>query len=149
MQVQHDQEIDWLELNQKGTHLLFRDHSCRLHLYDIAAGTRKQLLLYVGYVQWVPDSDVIVVCFIAPLPLEETWKNLQRAHAAHEQCLGWTLVQQEIHGWKRIACLALISGFSRPFFCHVQNSRCTSRWYSWAHRACRSPTVFKTELLLG
>jgi hypothetical protein len=64
VQVQHDQEIDWLELNQKGSHLLFRDRKCRLHLYDIAAGARKQLLQYVGYVQWVPDSDVIVVCLL-------------------------------------------------------------------------------------
>ena len=57
----HDCAVDWLELNMKGTHLLFRDRAARLHLYNVATGERKQLLQFVGYVQWVPDSDVIVV----------------------------------------------------------------------------------------
>lgn len=60
-QVSHDQEIDWLELNQKGSHLLFRDRRHHLHLFNSATGERTLLLNYVGYVQWVPDSDVIVV----------------------------------------------------------------------------------------
>jgi hypothetical protein len=61
LQITHDEDIDWLELNQKGTHLLFRDRKCHLYLYNMATGERKRLLQYVGYVQWVPDSDVIVV----------------------------------------------------------------------------------------
>lgn len=59
--VSHDSEVDWLELNQKGSHLLFRDRRRHLHLFVCATGERTLLLNYVGYVQWVPDSDVIVV----------------------------------------------------------------------------------------
>eukprot|EP00892_Ulva_mutabilis_P000305 jgi/Ulvmu1/10275/UM060_0077.1 len=59
-QVPHDHSIDWLELNHRGTHLLFRDSKCQLHIYSLATGERQQLLQYVSYVQWVPDSDVIV-----------------------------------------------------------------------------------------
>lgn len=61
LQVPHDHSIDWLELNHRGTHLLFRDSKCQLHIYSLSTGERKQLLQYVSYVQWVPDSDVIVV----------------------------------------------------------------------------------------
>lgn len=61
VQIPHDSDIDWLELNQRGSHLLFRDCKCRLHLWTSASGECKQLLQFVGYVQWVPDSDVIVV----------------------------------------------------------------------------------------
>ena len=53
-----------MELNNRGSHLLFRDSKCQLHLYNLATKERKQLLQYVSYVQWVPDSDVIVVRFL-------------------------------------------------------------------------------------
>lgn len=58
--IAHDYRIDWLELNAKGTHLLFRDKKHRLHLYDIRRQDRTTLLPMCGYVQWVPDSDVVV-----------------------------------------------------------------------------------------
>ncbi|KAJ3395502.1 hypothetical protein HDU92_005616 [Lobulomyces angularis] len=58
--VSHDSKIDWLELSGKGTNLLFRDKRNQLHLYDVAAQTRVTLLSYCTYVQWVPNSDVIV-----------------------------------------------------------------------------------------
>lgn len=48
------------ELNQRGTHLLFRDKKHHLHLYNIAAQERSTLLNYCSYVQWVPGSDVVV-----------------------------------------------------------------------------------------
>jgi hypothetical protein len=57
----HEAAIDWLELNVKATHLLFRDRGARLHLACLATGTRSQLLQAASYAQWVPDSDVIVV----------------------------------------------------------------------------------------
>lgn len=56
----HDCKIDWLELNQRATKLLFRDKRRALHLYDIASQTRITLLNFCNYVQWVPDSDVVV-----------------------------------------------------------------------------------------
>ena len=38
--INHETRIDWLELNTRGSHLLFRDKKRQLHLYDIA----KQVL---------------------------------------------------------------------------------------------------------
>ncbi|EFJ49307.1 intraflagellar protein IFT172 [Volvox carteri f. nagariensis] len=58
--VNHDTKVDWLELNQRGTHLLFRDKKRHLHLFNIASQERTTLLNYCQYVQWVPASDVIV-----------------------------------------------------------------------------------------
>ena len=58
--IQHDSRFDWLELNEKGKKLLFRDKRLRLFLYDIETETKESLLSYCSYVQWVPGSDVIV-----------------------------------------------------------------------------------------
>ena len=58
--VNHDNRIDWLELNARGSKLLFRDKRRALHLYDIASQQRFTLLNFCNYVQWVPDSDVVV-----------------------------------------------------------------------------------------
>jgi len=59
--VTHDTRIDWLELNPNGANrLLFRDKRRQLCLYDIPQQTRVTLLNYCNYVQWVPDSDVVV-----------------------------------------------------------------------------------------
>ena len=58
--VNHDSKIDWLELNARGTHLLFRDKRRQLHLYTLRRQERNTLLNYCGYVQWVPFSDVVV-----------------------------------------------------------------------------------------
>ncbi|XP_014675210.1 PREDICTED: intraflagellar transport protein 172 homolog [Priapulus caudatus] len=59
-QVNHDSKIGWLELNETGRQLLFRDKKVRLHLYNIETQTRTTLLNYCNYVQWVPGSDVVV-----------------------------------------------------------------------------------------
>mmetsp|Transcript_2625 Transcript_2625/g.6756 ORF Transcript_2625/g.6756 Transcript_2625/m.6756 type:complete len:1758 (-) Transcript_2625:76-5349(-) len=59
--IQHDTRIDWLELNPNGANrLLFRDKRRQLYLYDIEQQSRVTLLNYCNYVQWVPDSDVVV-----------------------------------------------------------------------------------------
>ena len=58
--VSQDSKIDWLELNARASFLLFRDRRRQLHLYDIKTQTRTTLLNYCTYVQWVPDSDVVV-----------------------------------------------------------------------------------------
>ena len=52
--------MDWLELNKRASKLLFRDKSRRLYLYDITSMECTTLLNYCSYVQWVPDSDVVV-----------------------------------------------------------------------------------------
>uniref|UniRef100_A0A8C0IIW3 Intraflagellar transport protein 172 homolog n=1 Tax=Bubo bubo TaxID=30461 RepID=A0A8C0IIW3_BUBBB len=58
--ISHDSRIDWLELNETGHKLLFRDKKMRLQLYDIESGTKTTILNYCSYVQWVPGSDVVV-----------------------------------------------------------------------------------------
>ncbi|XP_071273312.1 intraflagellar transport protein 172 homolog isoform X1 [Agelaius tricolor] len=58
--ISHDSKIDWLELNETGHKLLFRDKKMRLQLYDIESSTKTTILSYCSYVQWVPGSDVVV-----------------------------------------------------------------------------------------
>lgn len=58
--ITHDSKIDWLELNSRGNLLLFRDKRRHLHLYNTETQTRTQLLNFCTYVQWVPNSDVVV-----------------------------------------------------------------------------------------
>lgn len=56
----HDSRVDWIELNETGNKLLFRDKSMRLHLLNVIAQDSQVLLNVCGFVQWVPNSDVIV-----------------------------------------------------------------------------------------
>ena len=58
--VTHEAKVDWMEMNGRATKLLFRDKRRALHLYDIASQTRSTLLSFSSYVQWVPNSDVVV-----------------------------------------------------------------------------------------
>jgi len=59
--VSHDTRIDWLELNPNSANrLLFRDKRRQLYLYEVESQTKVTLLNYCNYVQWVPDSDVVV-----------------------------------------------------------------------------------------
>eukprot|EP00672_Neobodo_designis_P025471 CAMPEP_0174835280 /NCGR_PEP_ID=MMETSP1114-20130205/5324_1 /TAXON_ID=312471 /ORGANISM="Neobodo designis, Strain CCAP 1951/1" /LENGTH=1775 /DNA_ID=CAMNT_0016069225 /DNA_START=364 /DNA_END=5691 /DNA_ORIENTATION=+ len=58
--IHHPYRIDWLELNHRATKLLMRDKQRQLILYDVASQTKTTLLNFCTYVQWVPDSDVVV-----------------------------------------------------------------------------------------
>ncbi|GMT33310.1 hypothetical protein PFISCL1PPCAC_24607, partial [Pristionchus fissidentatus] len=60
--IPHGNSIDWLELNETGRKLLFRDKRQRVHLVDLSGSDLKQsnLLSFCTYCQWVPTSDVIV-----------------------------------------------------------------------------------------
>ncbi|KAJ3373895.1 hypothetical protein GGF31_008780 [Allomyces arbusculus] len=58
--VHHDAKVDWLELSGKANKLLFRDKKKQLHLFDVATQQSVTLLAYCTYVQWVPNSDVVV-----------------------------------------------------------------------------------------
>ncbi|XP_077566022.1 intraflagellar transport protein 172 homolog [Stigmatopora nigra] len=92
--ISHDSKVDWLELNETGCKLLFRDKKPRLHLYDIDSGVKSTLLSFCSYVQWVPGSDVVVaqnrgnLCVwysidspesITMFPIKGDIKDLQRA----------------------------------------------------------------------
>ncbi|VDM37534.1 unnamed protein product [Toxocara canis] len=60
-QISHPVVIDWLELSETATKLLFRDRRLRLSLVDLDSDRKTTTLLsYCTYVQWVPNSDVIV-----------------------------------------------------------------------------------------
>lgn len=58
--IAHDIKIDWLELNSRANMLLFRDKRHHLNLYTVDTQTKIQLLDFATYVQWVPQSDVVV-----------------------------------------------------------------------------------------
>ncbi|XP_050690071.1 intraflagellar transport protein 172 homolog [Eriocheir sinensis] len=59
-QVTHDSRIDWVELNETGTQLLFRDKRLRLMLVNVSTLNKSTILNYSTFVQWVPGSDVVV-----------------------------------------------------------------------------------------
>ncbi|XP_067120573.1 intraflagellar transport protein 172 homolog [Centruroides vittatus] len=59
-QISHDSKIDWLELNETGRKLLFRDKRQRLNLLDIESQEKIAMLNYCTFVQWVPGSDVVI-----------------------------------------------------------------------------------------
>ena len=59
-QIIHDSKIDWLELNETGRKLLFRDKRSRLNLVDVDSLTKTSIMNYCTFVQWVPGSDVVV-----------------------------------------------------------------------------------------
>jgi len=50
-QVTHDSKIDWLELNETGHKLLFRDKKMRLTLLDILRDQKHSILMYCTFVQ--------------------------------------------------------------------------------------------------
>lgn len=56
----HDSKIDFIELNKNGNKLIFRDRKRHLYLYYIFENKKVTLLNYCGYVQWVPNSEVLV-----------------------------------------------------------------------------------------
>jgi len=58
--VYHDCAIDFLELNESGSFIIYRDQKYRLFCFDVVEQTKKFLLQHCNYVQWVPFSDVIV-----------------------------------------------------------------------------------------
>ena len=86
-QVSHESKIDWLEMNETGRKLLFRDQKLRLYMVDLApsssagsatssavlpasggssaimmgtVGSKTLLLGSCLFVEWVAGSDVIV-----------------------------------------------------------------------------------------
>lgn len=59
-QIANDTKIDWLELNETATKMLFRDRKMKLTLVDVNTGRKQVLLNRVSFVQWVIQSDVAV-----------------------------------------------------------------------------------------
>ena len=59
-QVSHESKIDWLEMNETGRKLLFRDQRLRLYIVDIETSIKNLLLSSCTFAEWVAGSDVIV-----------------------------------------------------------------------------------------
>lgn len=49
--VTHDSKIDWLELNETGSKLLFRDIKLRLNLVDVETLTKTKILTSCNFAQ--------------------------------------------------------------------------------------------------
>ena len=58
--INHDSKIDFLELNKNGNKLIFRDRKRHLYLYYIFEKKKLTLLNFCGFVQWIPNSEVLV-----------------------------------------------------------------------------------------
>ncbi|KAI6244211.1 Intraflagellar transport protein osm-1 [Aphelenchoides fujianensis] len=58
--ITHNSVIDWLELNETAEKLLFRDLRSALYLHDVAGKQTVNMINFCSYVQWVPQSDVVV-----------------------------------------------------------------------------------------
>lgn len=59
-QISHDTKIEYLELNPRGTKLLFKDKRKQLYIYSLKDHSRTTLLPYCSFVQWVPSSEVVI-----------------------------------------------------------------------------------------
>ncbi len=53
-EISHDSKLDWLELNETGTKLLFRDKRLKLNLFDMDYQETVSLLNYCTYVSVRP-----------------------------------------------------------------------------------------------
>ncbi|XP_039273606.2 intraflagellar transport protein 172 homolog [Styela clava] len=58
--IHHSSKLDWFELNETARKLVFRDKRLGLHLFDLESEAKTTLLNYCSYVQWVPQSDVLI-----------------------------------------------------------------------------------------
>ena len=58
--VYHDAPIDFIELSQKGHHIIFRDEKRNLYIFDSFRKKKSLMLKRCGYTQWVPSSDVVL-----------------------------------------------------------------------------------------
>ncbi|OWR45456.1 osm-1 [Danaus plexippus plexippus] len=56
----HEARVDWLELNESGHLLLFRDTRRRLALLRIDTGDKEIIASGVSFVQWIENSDAVV-----------------------------------------------------------------------------------------
>ncbi|CAH2039718.1 unnamed protein product, partial [Iphiclides podalirius] len=56
----HDTRVDWLELNESGQLLLFRDTRRTLNLLRLDKGEKETIARGVSFVQWIENSDAVV-----------------------------------------------------------------------------------------
>ncbi len=56
--ISHESKIDWLELNETGRKMLYRDKKLKLHLYDIETQVKDTILNYCAYVQVTRSEDL-------------------------------------------------------------------------------------------
>jgi intraflagellar transport protein 172 len=56
----HKLNIEFLDLGKTGDKLIFRDIKKTLYLYNITEGKKYILLNFCSFVQWIPDTQVLV-----------------------------------------------------------------------------------------
>lgn len=61
--ISHESKIDWLEMNETGSKLLFRDQRLRLYIVDIEASTKTLLLGEQGDPKRIPR--IFLVFFLS------------------------------------------------------------------------------------
>jgi intraflagellar transport protein 172 len=86
-------------LSSRGDKLLFRDKKRQLNIFDINSQHRTTLLNFCSYVQWVPNSDVVVaqsrgnLCIwysidspsrVTLFPIKGEIEDIERAHGKTE-----------------------------------------------------------------
>jgi intraflagellar transport protein 172 len=86
-------------LSSRGDKLLFRDKKRQLNIFDINSQQRTTLLNFCSYVQWVPNSDVVVaqsrgnLCIwysidspsrVTLFPIKGEIEDIERAHGKTE-----------------------------------------------------------------
>jgi len=79
--INHENKIDWVELNESGTKLLFRDRKTHLMLVDVETLSKQVLDQNCSFVQWIPGSDVVVA---QSKHLLKIWYNLDTPEQCHE-----------------------------------------------------------------
>ncbi|KAI5074597.1 hypothetical protein GOP47_0010558, partial [Adiantum capillus-veneris] len=77
--VNHTCDIVWLQLNPRATHLLFCDKTRRLFLFDLGEQKCATLLNICNFVQWVPDTNVIIAQSQCTLYIWYSIQNIQHA----------------------------------------------------------------------
>ncbi|KAI3379117.1 hypothetical protein SNEBB_011462 [Seison nebaliae] len=58
--ISHDSAILWLDLNETSKYLLLKDKRRRLFIYNRDTQEKKLIISLCSFVQWIPNSDVIV-----------------------------------------------------------------------------------------
>lgn len=56
----NDSSIEFLEFNKSGNKLVFRDSKKNLNMLNVITGDKITLLTLCGYVQWIPNTEVLV-----------------------------------------------------------------------------------------
>lgn len=84
--IYHNVPLDFLELSDKGHHIIFRDKKRNLYIFDNIIKRKAHLLNTCGYAQWVPSSDVVVA---QSKTMMHVWYNVKETEQVSIRSLDW------------------------------------------------------------